>query len=388
MQTPKQVLITGGNGYVASRLARQYLALSDAAVVLWLHADTKAEFTQKRDKLEKYFAGFAERIQYRAGNLIWAQPFSEIDPQTIDIVVHAAAVTRFNVEQELAQRVNVDGTEKLLQFCQDCRRLERLALLSTLYSSGLRPGAIDETAFDCRDGFANYYESSKWAAETALLTRYGHLPWQIFRIATIIADDDAGVVSQYNAFHNTLKLLYYGLLPIIPGVPDTPLYFVTGQFVTDAIFQLLTKAPVQGIYHVAHTRTESLSLGELLELTFQTFHRDAGFSRRRVMPPLYADQQSFARLADTIQGLSGDLMKQAVGSVTPFSRQLFSRKDAHNGRLVSQLPSYCAPDPRRLVENVCTYLMQTRWGGKALASNAPPLMSDRLPTELARELSC
>ncbi|MGH8536320.1 MAG: SDR family oxidoreductase [Gammaproteobacteria bacterium] len=376
MEKRKKILITGGNGYVASRLAQHYLSQQPQTdVVLWLHADAAAEFEHKRSKLETYFHDFDGRIEYRAGNLVAAEPFVEVDPKAIDIVVHAAAVTRFNVEQDLAQQVNVDGTEKLLKFCERCRNLERVALLSTVYSSGLRQGAIDETAFDSRYGFANYYESSKWAAETMLMTRYGHLPWQIFRIATIIADDNKGVVSQYNAFHNTLKLLYYGLLPILPGKPDTPLYFVTGQFVTESIFTLLLRAPLHGIYHVTHAREESLSLGKLLELTFSTFSRESDFSRRRVMRPLYTDEQSFARLADSIQGLSGTVIKQAVASVTPFSKQLFFRKEVQNARMVSYLQSYRAPDQRQLVEKVCTYLMQTRWGREAAGSASRQALS-------------
>ncbi len=361
MSRRKKVLITGGNGYVGSRLARHYLERSGMDVVLWLHADSIAEFEHKRDKLRPRFEGFEQRLEYRSGNLTAAQPFTDVDPQSIDVVVHAAAVTRFNVEKELARQVNIEGTEKLLEFSRRCCNLERLALLSTVYSSGLRPGPIDETGFDANAGFANHYESSKWAAENLLMTRYDDLPWQIFRIATIIADDEDGTVSQYNAFHNTLKLLYYGLLPILPGKPDTPLYFVTGRFVTESIHTLLSSA-VHGIYHVAHTRAESLSLDELLQLTFKTFEREAGFSRRRVMRPLYTDEQSFARLAESVQGMSGAVMQQAMESVTPFAKQLFFRKDVRNTDLVSQLRGYRAPDPARLAENVCQYLMQTHWG--------------------------
>ena len=43
----------------------------------------------------------------------------------------------------------------------------------------------------------------------------------------MIADDASGAVTQQNAFHNTLKLFYYGLLALMPGACDTPLYFIT-----------------------------------------------------------------------------------------------------------------------------------------------------------------
>jgi len=366
-----RILITGGNGYVATRLARHWLERTDAQVVLWLHADSGSEFERKRSALDQAFRVFGERVQYRGGNLVGPDPFADVEPETITRVVHAAAVTRFNVEPDVAQQVNVDGTAKLLDFCARCPRLAHFAFLSTVYASGLRPGRIEEVAFDAKDGFANHYESSKWAAENLLMSRHNEMPWQIFRIATVIADDDSGTVTQYNAFHNTLKLLFYGLLPILPGKPETPLYFVTGEFLAAAIFDASSNAPLRSIYHVAHTEADSLCLGELLDITFRTFNRDAGFSRRRVMRPLYADEQSFARLAGTVQGMSGEVIRQAVASVTPFAKQLFFRKQISNARLVSRLSDYRAPDQRVLVARICDRLMQTRWGRTADAVLAP-----------------
>lgn len=362
MKQEKRVLITGGNGHIASRLAERYLQEPDVRVMLWLHADSVEEFERKRSTLDTQLKPAPGRVEYYPGNLAADKPFADINPAGIDIVVHAAAVTRFNVEQSLAQKINIEGSEKLFKFCEKCPNLERLALLSTVYASGLRSGSVEERPLDCSAGFANYYESSKWAAENNLLGRYPNLPWQIFRISTIIADDDDGIVGQYNAVHNTLKLLFYGLLPIIPGTADTPLYFVTSKFVTESLFTLLQSAPIETIYHVTHSRAESLSLNDLMELSFSSFGQDADFRKRRVIPPLYSDQMSFERLADSVQGFGGAVMKQSVASVTPFSKQLFLQKDVKNDLLRSHLKQYQAPNQRQLLAKICAYLLQTRWG--------------------------
>lgn len=367
MTPQKTILITGGNGHIASRLAKQYLKESDARLMLWLHADGIDEFEHKRSALDAQLLPAPGRVEYYPGNLASEKPFADIDPARISHVVHAAAVTRFNVERTLAQKVNIEGSEKLFQLCQRCPQLERLMLLSTVYASGLRAGPVDEIALDEQHGFANYYESSKWSAENLLLTRYRSLPWQIARVSTVIADDVDGVVGQYNAVHNTLKLLFYGLLPIIPGKRETPLYFVTSRFVTDALFAMLKNAPPQAICHVTHARDEVLSLGELMDLSFNAFGKDADFSKRRVIPPLYTDQGSFERLADSVQGFGGAVMKQSVASVTPFSKQLFVHKDMRNGNLRSYVDGYHAPNQRQLVEKICAHLVKTRWGREALA---------------------
>lgn len=372
MSSEKRVLITGGNGHIASRLAERYLQDSDVIVMLWLHAESSAEFESKRAILADQLKPAPGRVEYYAGDLAADNPFADINPAGIRCVVHAAAVTRFNVEAPLAQKVNVEGSEKLFKFCEKMPDLERLALLSTVYASGMHDGLIAETALDDSLGFANHYESSKWAAENILLKRYAHLPWQICRISTIISEDDDGVVGQYNAVHNTLKLLFYGLLPIIPGTPDTPLYLVTSKFVTDSLFTLLHGAPVRTIYHVTHARAQAISLSDFMEVSFRAFSGDADFRKRRVIPPLYADQKSFDSLAENIQGFGGAVMKQSVGSVAPFSKQLFSHKDVQNDQLLAQLEEYRAPDQKQVVEKICANLVLTRWGRESLPTAAQP----------------
>jgi len=194
------------------------------------------------------------------------------------------------------------------------------------------------------------------------MREFDHLPWQIFRVATVIADSAVGRVTQYNAFHNTLKLFYYGLLSLIPGLPDTPVYFVTGDFVADSVFELMNARAGRAIYHVAHTESESLTLGELIDAAFEVFEQEEDFRMRRVLRPLYSDAESFDILVEGISAFGGGIVNQAVSSVAPFGKQLFIKKDILNTELVSALRDYRAPDARSLILNTCRYLVQTRWG--------------------------
>ena len=93
-------------------------------------------------------------------------------------------------------------------------------------------------------------------------------------MATAIADDEAGRVSHHNAFHNTLKLLFYGLLSVVPGEQDTPLYFVTAEFAAASISELVRSGDLGAIYHVCHSAAESLTLGQLVDLAFERFERE------------------------------------------------------------------------------------------------------------------
>jgi len=356
------VLITGGDGYLGLRLARRYLEQTDLPVLLWVRAGDEPEFQVKRERLARALEEFGPRVGFRYGDLVNDNPFESVEPASIQKIIHTASVIRFNVDEETARRVNIEGTEKLLRFADGCKNLEALGLLSTVYASGLRSGVVEEAPLDCAAGFANYYEESKWASEAMLMREFDHLPWQIFRVATVIADSYEGCVTQYNAFHNTLKLFYYGLLSLIPGIPDTPVYFVTGDFVVGSVFELLNTRASKAIYHVSHTERESLTLGDLIDIAFEVFDHEEDFKTRRVLKPLYSDAESFDILVDGINAFGGGIVNQAVSSVAPFGKQLFIKKDIRNSKLVSALRSYHEPDARGLILNTCEYLVRTRWG--------------------------
>lgn len=360
----KAILITGGYGYLARRIAREFLEKSNGEVLLWIRAKDQAEFKAKGQELCHELCESGGRLRLFRGDLLAEEPFTQIDAAEVSTILHTAAVTRFNVDRETAQKVNVEGTEKLLRFAARCPNLNQVVFLSTIYASGLKVGEIAEQTWDGEDGFSNYYEWSKWASEKLLWEQYSHLPWKIFRVATVIADSIEGKVIQQNAFHNTSKLIYYGLLSILPGKSATPLYFVTGDFVTQATYELMQHFEKDKIYHISHTQNESLTLGELIDLIFEVFEQEPDFKKRRILKPLYSDSESFKLLVDAVHQFAGGVVHQAVSSVAPFSQQLYLNKDVHNSNLRSVLQNYTAPDPAELLRNTCRFLVQTRWGKK------------------------
>jgi thioester reductase-like protein len=357
-----RVLITGAGGYLGERTAKRLLETTDREVILWVHAEDDAEARAKVEALAPSFEAFGGRVSFANGELGADEPFATIDPRTVCGLIHGAAVTRFNVDAETADRVNVAGAEKAFRFAERCHALDQVTYVSTVYASGLCEGAVREEAFDASVGFANHYERSKNAAERILQTAYGHLPWRIARVATVIADDEGGRVTQYNAVHNTLKLFYYGLISLVPGRAETPLYFVTGDFVVNALVDLWSSSERHAIYHLSHGRDESVTLDQLVTLAFDVFQRNDSFRARRVLKPLYVDAVSFDALVDGIDAFGGDVLKQALQSVSPFARQLFVAKELKNDRLRAATTAYRAPDVDALVRATCEHLVRTKWG--------------------------
>ncbi|MEO8217374.1 MAG: SDR family oxidoreductase [Acidobacteriota bacterium] len=362
--TVGSLLITGGTGYLGARLARACRDTADE-IIIPIRAGGDEELDRRADLLRLQI-GEDVRLRVVRTNLAEDRPFEGIEPRSVSRIIHAAAETRFNVDEETADRVNVEGTGKVLQFAEACPNLQSFDFLSTIYVAGLREGLIPEKLFAEPASFANHYERSKWEAECLIVDRFGNLPWRILRIATVIADDDTGAVTQHNAIHNTLKLLYYGLLSLIPGNPSVPLYFVTGAFVAEAARKAM-EAPAHRVYHLCHERQESLMLEEFLETVMACFARDEQFSRRRALKPLYVDAESFDVMAGEVRKFGGRILSQAVGSVTPFARQLFSPKAFDNSNLRAAWPGYASPDPVTLVRNCCERLMATRFSAGSMA---------------------
>ncbi len=337
------VLVTGGNGYLGGLVAGRYGQMGHEVL-----APGRAQV-----------------------DLTAPDPFasmSDAERGRIIHLVHAAAVTRFDVDRDTAQAVNVEGTAKVVTFARRCPRLESLGLLSTVYATGLRGGAITERLYDGDAGFANDYEWSKGQAEQRVAEVAGDLPWRILRVATVVADDPSGAVTQHNAFHDTLKLWFHGLLPLVPGDARTLLYLVTGDFVVDAVVRLMASAEAGGVYHLAHAASESLTLEAALDVVADCFESVEGFRRRGVLRPLLGDEESFELLAAGVSTFGGGMVRRSLQSVVPFARQLFVGKELDNVRLRQVLgPSYRAPVAAQLVRRTCDTLVATRWGRHAVA---------------------
>lgn len=356
------VLVTGAGGYLGRLVARR--CLEDGSSVLLAVRDAPG-----RERLGQEFGPWGDRVGFVPVDLGGDDPFAAVGSDwrgRITRIVHAAAVTRFNVDREVARGVNVEGTRRALELARACPGLESFGQVSTVYSTGLRAGVIAEQAYDDSAGFANAYEWSKWAAEQ-LVIGAGDVPWRVLRVATVVADDDSGGVTQYNAFHETLKLWFYGLLSLIPGRGDTPLYFVTGGFVADAIARLTDPNTAGGIYHLSPDRSESLTLDRVLDVACEQFERSEEFTRKRILRPLLADEETFELLVTGVTSFAGSLVTQALANVAPFARQLYVDKELDNARLRAALGDYRAPDPATLLAATCAQLVASRWGRRLAA---------------------
>jgi nucleoside-diphosphate-sugar epimerase len=351
-------MITGADGHIGKALANWLLTHSNDELLLLVRRRDPAHGLEKIRSLGTLAGDARCRIEFV--ELTGPDPFAGITPQGINRIIHSAAVTSFAVNRQDALEVNVEGTRKLVEFAGQCPDLQRFCFISSLYTAGLRQGIIDETVSAEEPEFANFYEWSKWRAEQTVVSN-ADLPWHIYRVATIIGEDDSGRVVQQNAIHNTLRLLYYGLLSVVPGEPDTRVYLASTEFVVNAIGALLNNHSANGVFHVCESGAEAVRLSEVIDIVYETFSRDDQFSRKNILKPLFCDRKSFDTLMSAVATM-GSVALESLHSVAPFAPQLYSDKELLTRGLERTLPE-CQPScTRALLSAVAEQLVETRWG--------------------------
>jgi nucleoside-diphosphate-sugar epimerase len=356
----RTTLITGGDGYIGRRVAAALLASGDDALILTVRAGHPGEFSAKRERLAAELGPAARgRVSYIVADLRYEDALCHVPSDRVTRILHAAAVSRFDVELVVARDVNVEGTRRVCDLASRCDNLERFALLSTLHSAGRQQGEVPEQRHQDA-GFVSHYEWSKWAAEEHVLTA-GDLPVSVLRLPAVIADDDSGKVVQYNAFHTAMLLFYHGLLSLVPGFPATAVNLATASFTASAVAQLLDPGSAEGIYHICPDPEDTLTLGQLLDVVFDVYERDQHYRGRRIMRPIYCDRAGFEDLVDVATRFQGGHVEESFSSVAPFGTQLYLGKTFRNDALRAAWPGYAAPDPVALVRAVARHLVTTRW---------------------------
>jgi thioester reductase-like protein len=356
-----KVLLTGASGYLGKKILIKLLS-SGQEVITPLRASRSSDFeNRKQDFLQRLPESYHSQLNIVPGDLAsWRE---NLRSETADIrhIVHNAAVTAFNVDEQTANQVNRDGTREMLMLARECPRLDQFMYVSTVYASGTRAGLIEEKIFEPRPDFANHYERSKWESENMLANEFKDLPWTIARVATVIAEDDSGLVIQQNAIHNTLKLFFYGLISLLPGLRQTPIYLVEGNFVADSLAEVMTRAKSHEIFHLCHGRKATVSLERFMDIAFEEFIKDESFKSRRLLKPLFADEKSFETLASNMKSFGGSVLSQGLSSIAPFGKQLFIEKDIRNDRLQATLAAYQAPDMELLIRRTCAHLAKSKF---------------------------
>ena len=235
-------LLTGFPGFIGRRLAAALLEHDpQARLVALVEARMRDAANSAAARID------AERIEVVVGDIaerrlgLGDDDYGRLAAE-VGAVHHLAAIYDLAVPEPIAQRVNVEGTGNVLDFCRDAENLARLNYVSTAYVSGDRTGVAYEHELSLGQGFKNHYESTKFQAEVWVRELADRIPTTIYRPAIVVGDSRTGETQKFDGPYYVLRFIAASQERRMPianiGRGRTPFNVVPVDFVLAAMVEL------------------------------------------------------------------------------------------------------------------------------------------------------
>ena len=232
-----RILVTGASGLIGRELTA---SLTDRGheVVALLHRARTLRRNDGSPIAPERLTTLAGDVSHPALGLVPAQHADLA--ASLDLVVHAAALTAFNLAADQYERVNVGGMRNVLGLAAS--RADRpvpVLAVSTAYVCGERSGPIAELAADPAAPFANDYERSKARAEALAQAAIaaGH-PVAIARPSIVVGAWSDGAIGEFGNIYQLIRLVAEGRVRVLPASPDATLDLVPIDHVVAGLLDL------------------------------------------------------------------------------------------------------------------------------------------------------
>jgi thioester reductase-like protein len=272
MLRDETIFLTGFPGFIAGRLVER-LAREGARFLLLV----QPAFAERADKdLARISAQTGAPPDYfrvlegdiTRADLGLSAGDLEAARREATVLFHLAAIYDLAVRQDLAQRVNVEGTRNVNGFARTLPALSRYHYVSTCYVAGRRTGRILESELRHTAGFRNYYEETKYLAELEVDALKNDLPVTIHRPAVVCGDSLTGETAKYDGIYYLIQYLrmWPGALSLANiGNADVRLNVVPVDFVVEVMAALASDDGATG-QTVQLADPAPLTTGELFDV--------------------------------------------------------------------------------------------------------------------------
>src|SRR3954468_15582191 len=269
------LFVTGFPGFIGKRLVRELLADSDTIRIACL-VEPKMEDAARTAAAE---LPDGDRVEILAGDItdrrlgLSNDDYERLTAET-KAVFHLAAIYNLAVPLDMAQKVNVEGTGNIVEFCQACERLERHNYVSTAYVAGTRKGVVYEHELIMGQWFKNHYESTKFQAEVWVREAMDKVPTAIYRPAIVVGDSETGLTQKFDGPYFMLRAIGVSMKrgwPIAKyGKSAAPFNVVPVDFVVNGLMAGSKDDKAIGqTFHLVDP--EPISSGEVFELLSELY---------------------------------------------------------------------------------------------------------------------
>ena len=211
------IFFTGFPGFLGSELLPRVVLRTDDDALCLVQPKFRALAEARAAQLVKAHPALAHRIHLIDGDL--SEPLDGVEADHVREIYHLAAVYDLAVGRDVAMRVNVTGTERVLDLAGRAPRLERLHYVSTCYVSGRYDGVFTEEDLEMGQSFNNAYEETKQLAELSVRQRMTRIPTTIYRPSVVVGDSATGATQKFDGPYFVIQwLLRQPRIAVLPVV--------------------------------------------------------------------------------------------------------------------------------------------------------------------------
>ena len=365
-------VLTGATGFLGRELLKALLARDPNERVIAPVRRTRDRSAEQRvaDLLPTLFPDAERRADAARRVTTLETDLAELEPGVIDSlgeslrgrrvrIVHGAASVSFDLPIAEARRINVGGTQRMLDLALQLAKVshfERFAFISTAFVAGARSGEVLEDELDVGQDFTNTYERSKCEAEGLIRSHGDRLPISVFRPSIVAGHSGTGETSSFKVLYWPLKAFARRLVVCIPGDAEACYDIVPVDYVADALLHILERPDSVGAtYHL--TAGSSVTLGRAVELA-------AEFFAVRRIPPFVSPKRFYALIRPvlyvTLVGPARRVLHTSKVYIPYLSRKL--RFDNRNALRALAGSGIVPPDMETYLKTVFRYAKDSDFG--------------------------